>query len=66
LVLPVTLTTDVRLKTQQLAMFSYCTFADFSATLAFKSLDLTVFPFNDRRALSICVNGAYYSGRARV
>ncbi|MDB6443456.1 MULTISPECIES: hypothetical protein [Pseudomonas] len=56
-----TLTTGVRLKTQQLAMFSYCTFADFSVTLAFKSLDLAGFPFNDRRALSICVIGAYYS-----
>ncbi|CAN1599946.1 protein of unknown function [Pseudomonas mediterranea] len=62
----VTLTTHARLKTQQLAMFSYCAFADFSATVAFKSLNPTRLPSNDRCALSICVFGAYYSRRARV
>jgi len=34
LVLAVTLTTRARLKTQQLAMFSYCTVTDYSATMA--------------------------------
>jgi hypothetical protein len=34
LVLAVTLTTRARLKTQQLAMFSYCTVIDYSATMA--------------------------------
>jgi hypothetical protein len=61
LLLAVTLTAQVRLKTQQLAMFSYCASCEYKRDGGSIDKPDVDYPFNDRRALSICFIGAYYS-----